>query len=308
MFSVVLLATAASVLVACVDRGASDGKPRVAVAFFPIEEVVRRVGGDAVHVIALVPPGEDAHEYDPTPQQLTALEKTDVVVYLGKGFQPNLQKAIDSLPSSIRRVDLLNNIRLLPVGGALAGTNGTAPGETLGDGNDPHVWLDPTNMKIMAAAVASALTDEAPAHASAFDANSAVYERELAGLTGAYQVGLANCATRVLVTSHRAFGYLAAAFHLTQVSIAGISPNDEPSAKTIKAVADYAHAHGVSTVFFQNTLPADLAATVAREIGARTAMLDSVESPSRDDLRGGANYNTIMRADLDALRTGLECT
>jgi len=303
----VLLAGAVPLAGCTTAHGSADGRPIVAASFFPLEDIVRAVGGDAVHVVALVPPGQDAHEYEPTPLQLTGLERADAVVYLGSGFQPSLEKEVDGLPSRVRRLDLLRGQHLLPVTGPLAGTDGNVDGEAVGDQLDPHVWLDPSRMAAMAGDVAVALRALAPSAATQIDANLARYRTRLDALHHDMTAGLADCRSRVLVTSHRAFGYLAAAYGLTQVSIAGVSSSDEPSARTLRAVADFVRSHGVRTVFFQRSLPRDLAQTVAGEAGAQVAVLDSLEAPTHQQLAAHADYESLMRADLASLRQGLGC-
>jgi len=297
-------------LVACGDDESSSNTDRltVAAAFYPVETIVRAVGGDAIDVVTLVPPGEEAHEYEPTPQQLTELAEADVVVYLGHGFQPNVEKAIESLPDSVVRVDLLDGLTLLPVTEQLPGTEGETGGESLESGDDPHVWLDPANMQSMTDTVATTLTEADPAGADGFAERAAAYDASLSTLDQEFTAGLASCATDVLVTSHRAFGYLAAAYGLTQVAIAGISPTEEPSAKSLEAVAAFAKDNGVTTIFFEENLPDDLAATVASEIGAETDVLDPVESLSTEQLDADADYLSVMRQNLAALTTGLGCS
>jgi zinc transport system substrate-binding protein len=303
-----LLAVALAVTGCSPSPGSADGRPIVAASFFPLEDIVRAIGGDAVHVVTLVPPGQDAHEFEPTPKQLTGLERADAVLYLGSGFQPSLEKEIDGLPRRVQRVDLLRGQRLLPVTGPLAGTEGSVDGEAVGGQLDPHVWLDPVRVAAMADEVAAALRSLSPGAAGLIDANLARYRAGLAALDTSFTIGLATCRSRVLVTSHRAFGYLAAEYHLVQVSIAGISSTDEPSARTLRAVADYVRAHGVTTVFFQRSLPSDLARTVASEARARTAMLDSLEAPTQEQLDAHADLESLMRANLATLREGLGCT
>jgi zinc transport system substrate-binding protein len=295
-FALLALATLTVPTAACsATGGANDGRFTVAAAFYPIEEIVRSVGGDLVHVVTLVPPGQEAHEYDPTPKQVTALEDADVAVYLGRGFQPNVEKAIDSLRSSVRRVDVLDGITLLPV---------TDQGS---DGIDPHVWLDPGNMQEMTTSVLTAFQGSDPAHAQTYADNAGKYLASLGALDRDVAAGLQRCDSTLLVTTHRAFGYLAAAYGLTQIAIAGISPTEEPSAKTLESVARYARANDVRTVFSEQNLPKDLANTLAEELGIGTAVLDTVESPSRDQLAAGADYVSSMRANLHALRAGLRC-
>jgi zinc transport system substrate-binding protein len=310
MRRVLLLPVAAlAVIVGGCGRDASDGdRVVVAAAFYPLEQIVRSVGGDAIEVVALVPPGEEAHEYEPTAQQLTALQDADVVVYLGNEFQPSVQKAIDSLPSAVRRVDLLQGLTVLPISEQLPGTEGTPAGESLGDGNDPHVWLDPANMRAMTTSVVDALSTAAPSLASTFRTNGSAFDTALGTLDSEFRDGLASCTSDILVTTHRAFGYLAAAYGLTQVAIAGISPSDEPSAKSLETVAAFAAEHHVGTIFFEENLPPDLATTVAEEIGATTAVLDPVESLSSDQLDAGEDYLSVMRANLATLRDALGCS
>jgi zinc transport system substrate-binding protein len=295
--------------------GAGDGTLTVAASFYPIEDIVRNVGGVAIDVITVVPPGEAAHEYEPTPKQLTALERADIVFYLGNGFQPEVEKAIESLPGSVQKVDLLDGLTLLPLTAQLPGTDGETDGASLGDGNDPHVWLDPANMRAMTDVVARHLaaapggaTPDVTLHPAQFDSNAARYDAALATIGEAFATSLAHCESDVLVTSHRAFGYLAAAYGLTQVAIAGISPTEEPSAKSLEAVAAFAREHDVTTIYFEDNLPADLATTVAEEIGAGTAVLDPAESLSHDQLDAGATYLSVMRQNLAALTKGLRCT
>jgi zinc transport system substrate-binding protein len=105
------------------------------------------------------------------------------------------------------------------------------------------------------------------------------------------------------VTSHDAFGYLAARFNLEQIGISGIDPEQEPSARRLREVADLVRRRGITTIFFETLLPADLAETVARETGATTARLDPIESVPE-----GGDYLSAMRANLRELRKALNCT
>jgi zinc transport system substrate-binding protein len=101
---------------------------------------------------------------------------------------------------------------------------------------------------------------------------------------------------------------MARAYGLAQASIAGISPGEEPSAKQLLAITRYVKANHVSTIFFDDNLPGDLATTVAREAGATTAVLDPIETISKDQLQQHATYLSLMRENLATLRKGLGCT
>jgi zinc transport system substrate-binding protein len=283
-----LLAPLLLAATACGSDRAAGGPHRleVAAAFFPLEQIATAVGGDLVDVVTLVPPGQEAHEYEPTPKQMAGIEHADVLLYL-KGFESGVDDAAAALPGSVHEVDVSAGLR---------------------KGDDPHVWLDPQLMKAMTTRVADALSTAEPASATAFHAAATAYAGRLDALDATIHAGLATCAAPYLVTSHDAFGYFSRRYGLTVVPIAGISPEAEPTAKQLEKVAAAAKAHHVSTVYFEDNLPADLASTVAGEIGVATASLDSLESPSKDQLRAGETYVSAMTANLAAIRGGLQCT
>ncbi len=273
------------------DAPNNDGRLTVAVAFYPIEEVVREVGGTSIDVISLVPPGGEAHEYEPTARQVARLESADIVFYLGSDFQPSLQQVIESLPESVRRVDLLQGLTLI---------NGD-------DGIDPHVWLDPKNMDAMATAVLHALSTELPPDAS-IEPNWASYVGEINALHEEFVGGLKDCDVPVLITTHHAFAYLANAYGLTYRAIAGVSPGDEPSAQSLEDLAAFAEQNSVTTIFYEQNLPSELAQSVASEVDGTTAGLATAESLTDGQLSAGESYISLMRENLRALRAGMGCT
>jgi zinc transport system substrate-binding protein len=311
--------TVAAIIVAAScggDDASSDGSGAatptdaltVTASFYPVEEIARRVGGDRVAVTGLVPPGGGAHDHEPTATQLTELESTDVALFLGGGFQPGVEAAIETVAGTATAVDLLDDLELLPVTEQLPGTGGEVDGEVLADGTDPHVWLDPENMIVMAERTAEVLSGADPEGSDLYARNAEAYVAELSTLSSEMAEGLASCESNVIVTSHRAFEYLAQRFGLVQIPIAGISPEVEPSAQALEAVADAARENGVQVIFFEENLPADLAETIASEIGATTDVLDPVETLSDEQLAAGDSYLTVQRANLDALTRGLACT
>jgi zinc transport system substrate-binding protein len=106
------------------------------------------------------------------------------------------------------------------------------------------------------------------------------------------------------VTSHTAFNYLAQRYGLTEVGITGISPEAEPSPQRLAEVAADARATGATTIFFETLVSPKVAETIAREVGARTAVLDPLEGLTEP----GSDYFSVMRANLAALTEALGCT
>ena len=279
----------------------------IAASFYPIEEIVSNLSGGTIDVVGLTPPGAGAHDLELTSEQLTELEESDVLFYLGDGFQPGIEKIITSLPKSVQVVDLLERITVRDIVPQLEGLEGETDGESLESGKDPHVWLDPANMIIMANHVHDVLQDIQGIDKKSIDSSLITYVADLTKLGSEFDDGLKQCESNVIVTSHRAFEYLAARTNLQQVAIAGVNPDSEPSTKSMQEIAKFAQANRVSTIFFETLLPEDLARTIANEIGAKTDLLDPIEGFSQDDLDAGMNYIVAQRANLERLRAGLNC-
>ena len=290
------------------SSGANSQSITVAASFYPIAEIVSRVGGTTVDVIALTPPGEGAHDVQLTAKSLDKLTSAQVVFFIGDGFQPDVEKAVSSLPASITSVDLLKSLELLPIVQQLSGTEGTADGEVLTSGKDPHVWLDPVNMVAMTRTVADVLSQSSPSLAETFASNATAYISELESLGADIDTTLASCESRILVTSHRAFAYLAHRAKLTQVAISGVNPEQEPSAKSLETIATFAEQNKVNTIFFEILLPKDLAETLADKVGAVAKVLDPIEGLTGDEIANGATYVSIQRENLQQISQGLRCS
>ena len=310
------LACAAAVTVS----GCSDSSPvtgatktlRVTASFYPVEEAARAIGGTLVWVSDLTPVGGEPHDLELRPSQVAGLERAHLVLYLGDGFQPQVEKAVASLPADVKRVDLLQGMALRPAQVGIPGVEGEVDGgagpEALKGNRDPHVWVDPARFVEMATRIRDALIAADPSKKATFETNAQVYIAGLRGLDRDFATNLRDCQSPVLVTSHAAFGYLADRYGLTQAAIAGISPEAEPDPKSLAATASYAKAHAVRTVFFETLVPRKLSETVARTIGATTDALNPVEGLDRQQLDAGETYTSIQRENLAALVKGLGCT
>jgi zinc transport system substrate-binding protein len=271
----------------------AGGKPSIVAAFYPLEFAVREVGGDLVTVDGLTPSGVEPHDLELSVQQVRSLSDADLVVFLGAGFQPAIEDAVSALNED-RALDVLEGIDLL---------RGSGDHEHEDEEEqDPHVWLDPSNMTTIARAVAARLTEIDAAHAETYESNAEDLAARLDVLDAELAESLSECGSRDIVTSHAAFDYLAARYDLDQVSISGIDPEGEPSPGRLAEVARFVREHDVSTIFFEELVSPAVAETIANETGARTAMLSPLESQPRS-----GDYIDAMEANRDELTKALDC-
>ncbi|MFN8076135.1 MAG: metal ABC transporter substrate-binding protein [Kineosporiaceae bacterium] len=287
--------------------GSDDGRLDVVASFYPLQYVTERLGGDRVRVVNLTRPGAEPHDLELSPRDTAALADADLSVYL-KGFQPAVDDAV-AAQAGDKALDVTAAARLdlrLDEHGEEGEHDGAGHEAGLeAAGTDPHFWLDPTRLRAVAGVVRDGLIAADPEIRSVVEANDAALAEDLDDLDTAFRDGLSRCASKDLVTSHTAFGYLAARYGLTQLGIAGLSPEAEPDAATQARVADFVREHRVGTIYYETLVSPDVARTVARETGARTAVLDPIEGLG--DASAARDYLGLMRANLAALKAGQSC-
>ena len=303
---------AALLVAACGTGSGGAGAAQVVTSFYPLQFATQQIVGDALTVGVLTKPGTEPHDVELAPQDVAGMAKARLVVY-ADGFQPAVDDAIPNVdPANV--LDVAGAARLTLVatedahGGQTEHTDAAAGADTSPAdhaGADPHFWLDPQRYAAVARAIGARLARSDPAHAGAYEKSTAAFVARLDALDTEYASGLASCRSKVLVTSHAAFGYLSQRYGLDQHGIAGLSPDAEPSAAALKEVSDVVHSHDVTTIFQETLVEPHLAQTVASATGARIATLDPVEGITAES--AGSDYFEVMRHNLDALRHGLGC-
>jgi zinc transport system substrate-binding protein len=156
--------------------------------------------------------------------------------------------------------------------------------------------------------IRTALAVVDPEHARTYDANAAAFSERLLALHERFDKGLAHCARREIVVSHAAFAYLARRYRLTQLPlIASLAPDAEPSPAALATLTRHVRRTGITHVFFETLVARKLADTLAREVGARTLVLNPLEGLTKDEEGRGLSYVELMDANLANLRTALGC-
>ncbi|MDF3297413.1 metal ABC transporter substrate-binding protein [Streptomyces tropicalis] len=286
--------------------GAADGPPGrfdVVASFYPMAYLAEQIGGAHVHVTTLTEPGQEPHDLEISARQAARMEESDAVLYL-KGLQPSIDDAVAQ--SGIRtKIDAASLTTLENHGtevGGHAAAHDTAPDEETG-GRDPHVWLDPLRYAQIARGVGAALAKADPAHAADYRTRTAALVKRLDDLDARYRTGLRHTRSKVFITTHAAFGYLAERYGLTEEAVNGLDPESEPSVARVRELESMAEADGVTTVFHETLLSDRTARTVARDTHLHTDVLDPLEGITAHSR--GRDYIQVMDANLQALRKAL---
>lgn len=257
--------------------GSSD-KPSVVATTVQITALTRQVGADKIDLTGIIPPGADAHEFEPTASDLTKIVDADVILKNGIGLDDWLD---DTLSAN-------NDADVVTVTDGITPLKGSEDGEEV---DDPHVWHDPDNAEVMVNNIATALSGIDPANRATYDANAATYKLTLdrSKIKVQQMIDEIPPDNRKLVTNHDAFGYFARAFGLEVVGavIPSLSTGSEPSAQDTADLLDTIAREHVKAIFAETSVNASLATTLAED--AHVTIVDDLYGDSLGEPGSGAD-------------------
>ena len=302
------------------EKNAGD-KLKVIASFYPMYDFAKKIGGEKVEVINMVPAGTEPHDWEPAATDIRELETADVFVYNGAGMEHWVENILESLDNQkLTTVEASKGLKLMEETHSHEGDGKTdaesetddkgkinTEGETEeASGCDPHVWLDPMNAKSEMENIKNAFVATDPENKDYYEKNYETYAAEFIKLDQEYREGIAKTASKDLIAAHEAFGYLCKAYGLNQIGIEGLLPDSEPDPARMNMIIQFARENNVKTIFFEELVSPKVAKTIASEIGAKTEVLNPLEGLSDEELSAGADYFSVMRDNLKTLEEALK--
>ncbi len=268
---------------------------QVFVSILPQKWLVDQVGGELVSTHVLVDKGQEPHNFEPTPRQIANLFRSTIYFTVDMPFERELIRRIQQSGTHVRLIDVTASLEKIPITGQVHGQASSKKGSRKhAAGLDPHVWLAPENLKIMAKTMAAALAAADSKNASAYKANLQTVFAVLDLLNAQNKKLLGPYRGATFFVFHPAFGYFAHAYGLHQeaVEVAG----KLPTPKQLRALIQKARADKVKVVFVQPQFDPKSAQAVARAIGGEVVPLD----PLAEDVIG--NLTIMARKIQSALQ------
>ena len=271
-------------------------KLQVATSFYPLYFFSSAIGGDKANVINLTPAATEPHDYEPTAQDIKQIDNSNLLILNGGG--------LEAWSNNIKQNINPNYTQIVTAGADLANQQTIENGQSI---LDPHFWLSPPLAEKMVDKITAGFIQVDPINQDYYLSNSNILKNKLDELDTAYKQGLQNCAQKNIITSHSAFGYLAATYGLNQISITGLSPDSEPSPKQLADIVKFVTNNNVKNIFFESLVSPKLSDTIANEVGAKTLVLNPIEGLTKDEIKQGQDYFTEMQTNLVNLQIALEC-
>ena len=275
-------------------------KVTVVTSLFPLYDFARAIAKDKAAVSLLLPPGVEAHSFEPRPGDILKINSADLFIYTGAVMEPWVAKILQAMENKdLLVIDASAGIRLLQ--------EAPDPGEEH-HGTDPHIWLDLANAQHLVDPIGEGFSARDPLNRKFYTDNARSYKARLAELDSRYQSVLVTCKHRVIIHGgHFAFGYLAKRYSIDYRAAYGFSPDAEPTPRRIYELSEFIKRSGVQYIFYEELLNPRVAETIARETVAQLLKLSAAHNLSKKELEQGVTFIDIMEQNLKNLSRGLEC-
>lgn len=281
-----------------ITRVENSQKLQIVSSFFPLYDFAQNIGKDKVEVSLLIPEGVEPHDWEPTIQDVQLMQKSDLIIINGIGFE-----------SWVDKLEVMNYHGVI-LDTSKGITNGTSffKNSNEFDKNfipndhefrDPHIWLNPVFAKLQVQNITNELSQLDPLNKEVYEKNSQEYISKLNDLDKKIRKELSSC-NHDFIAFHNAFSYFANEYNLKQHTI--ISSNDphiDPTGKTLENVINTARDLNIKIIFTEETLNPKISNVIANEIGGKTLVLSPIE------ISGDKSYIARMNDNLDNLKEAL---
>jgi zinc transport system substrate-binding protein len=292
-----------------------SNKITVYTTVFPLTYFTQRIGGELVQVQSIYPTGANEHTFDPTQKDMMALADADLFFYIGMGLEGFVENAEKTLANEQLKMiatsnfvsdeELVHQEELDEEGHAHEEEATENHNEHNHGDTDPHLWISPTISIKLAKSIQESLIEQDPKNEETYIKNFELLRAELETLNTKFQDMADNAPNKTFFVSHAAFGYLADAYGLEQVAIAGLNSQDEPSQKELTEIVEHAKEKQIKTILFEQNVSSKLTKVIQSEVGAEAGTLHNLSVLTEKDIQNKETYFTLMEKNLSTLQKAL---
>ncbi len=269
---------------------------------FPVYDFTKNIGKDKIDLNYIVPPGAEPHDYEITPKTMKDIQNANLLIKNGLGID-NFANKIES-ESNLNIVLASDGID--PISYEEEKKHEHEEDEHDHGQYDPHVWLDVDLAIKECENIKNALIKADEKNKEFYENNYNEYIEKLKELKVTYDKELKDLKNNKMIVSHDAYGYLCKNYGIEQISITGISPNQEPSLSKISEISTYAKNNNMGYVLFDGLVNPKVAQTIANEANIKTEVLYSIDGVTKQDFDNNEDYISLMNKNLETLKLVLK--
>ncbi len=298
-------------LTGCVPAQAweSSGKLTVVATLFPQYDFARQIGGEHIQLHLLLPPGVESHSYEPTPADMVRLNQSDLFLYTGRYMEPWAERLSDTLEGDVTVVDVSQGIQLDEEDAHEGHDHGAESGHDHDDhgGYDPHIWTSPVNAMQMVETIRDAFCEADPANAASYQANAQAYLEQLSELDASFRQLVETAPRKEIIFGGRfALHYFAKEYGISyEAAFDSCSSETEPSVGVMAHLVDHIRQERIPVVYYEELVDPKVARILCEETGAKPLLFHSCHNVSKEELKQGVTYLSLMEKNLENLKEGL---
>lgn len=284
-------------------------KLKIISTVFPPYDLAKHIAGDNAEMKILLPPGSEAHTYEPTAKEIIAIQNCDIFLYIGGENEQWADKLISSNDTS--KVKIVKLIDCVPT------LSEDDEDEHEDEHNhhehdhehetDEHIWTSPENARLMLSAVYDAICAVDPENSQTYTENKDAYDKQLADLDNEYKTAVDNAKNKTIVLADKfPFRYLAHEYGLDcYAAFSSCSDESEPSVSTMIKLTKKIKENNIPVVYYLEFSSTKIADTLCDETGATKLMLHSCHNVSKQDIENNVSYIDLMKQNLENLKVAL---
>lgn len=300
------------------EKAQDDGRISVVTTIFPQYDFVRQIAGDSVDLKMLLKPGEETHSYEPTPQDIIAIQNSDIFIYVGGENDAWVEDILDSMPDAgmrtLKLIDCLDTVEEEHVEGMQEQPGHSHEEEEYhGDETeeahsvheiDEHVWTSPVNASAIVDEIKELLAQTDPENRQRYEENAEAYEAELAALDAAFREVVDNAGRRLVIFGDRfPFRYFADEYGLDYyAAFPGCASDTEPSAAVMAFLINKVAEEKVPAVLKMELSNENIANAIAEATGTEVRTFYSCHNLTAEEFENGETYLSMMQKNVETLK------
>lgn len=300
------------------EKAQDDGRISVVTTIFPQYDFVRQIAGDSVDLKMLLKPGEETHSYEPTPQDIIAIQNSDIFIYVGGENDAWVEDILDSMPDAgmrtLKLIDCVDTVEEEHVEGMQEQPGHSHEEEEYhGDETeeahsvheiDEHVWTSPVNASAIVDEIKELLAQTDPGNRQRYEENAEAYEAELAALDAAFREVVDNAGRRLVIFGDRfPFRYFADEYGLDYyAAFPGCASDTEPSAAVMAFLINKVAEEKVPAVLKMELSNENIANAIAEATGTEVRTFYSCHNLTAEEFESGETYLSMMQKNVETLK------
>ena len=286
------------------EAKSQNQKPIVALSTFSLYDIAKNISQDTLELVMILPFGVDAHSFEPTPKLMAKILESELVVYSGAGLEP----WTESFEFKSKVIDMSKSVNLLKLKKeACLHEEHEHEHNHTEEAVDPHYWLDIQNMITATKLLSEEFAKLSPKNRDLYKLNSDKHIAMLESIDAKYKKSLRECKKDTIIVNHNAFSYLSNNYGFHVEALSGLSPEAQPSAKSMVRLIEDIKEHGISTIFFESFVSDKVMKSIAHEAKVSIDVLQPLGNITRDEANKKLTFEDIMLDNLEKISKALVC-